>query len=164
MVVVQQNSGKFKGIGLWKLPSGFVNEVSFSEDKKTSFTYLDCLWFKLHRKSAYETKVLTWIQKDIFQRNMFWFLLFAGRFLSINLTVNILFIVNGWDFMMLSCFFVLEISSDFIVSNTISLGVTGASWSSATLERAQNHQKQEHRACCCWTHLRRQTQGSLNQI
>ena len=50
--------GKFKGIGLWKLPR-FVNEVSFSEDKKTAFTYLDCLWFELHRKSAYKTKVLT---------------------------------------------------------------------------------------------------------
>ncbi|XP_023882760.2 probable ubiquitin-like-specific protease 2A [Quercus suber] len=42
---------------------------SFSEDKKTSFTYLDCLWFELHRKSAYKDKVLTWIQKkDIFSK------------------------------------------------------------------------------------------------
>ncbi|KAK4602495.1 hypothetical protein RGQ29_011515 [Quercus rubra] len=42
--------------------------VSFSEDKKTSFTYLDCLWFELRRKSAYKTKVLTWIRKDIFSK------------------------------------------------------------------------------------------------
>ncbi|KAK4602497.1 hypothetical protein RGQ29_011517 [Quercus rubra] len=42
--------------------------MNFSEDKKTSFTYLDCLWFELHRKSAYKTKVLTWIQKDIFSK------------------------------------------------------------------------------------------------
>ena len=68
MVVVQENSGKFKGIGVWKLLTGFVNEVSYSEDKKTSFTYLDCLWFELHRKSAYKTKVLTWIRKDIFSK------------------------------------------------------------------------------------------------
>ena len=63
-----ENSGKFKGIGVWKLPTGFVNEVSFSEDEKTSFTYLDCLWFELHRKSAYKTKVLTWIQEDIISK------------------------------------------------------------------------------------------------
>ena len=50
MVVVPENSGKFKGIGVWKLPTGFVNEVSFSEDKKTSFTYLDCLWFELRKE------------------------------------------------------------------------------------------------------------------
>ena len=52
------SSGEFKGIGVWKLPTGFVNGVSFSEDKKTSFTYLDCLWFE----------VLTWIQKDIISK------------------------------------------------------------------------------------------------
>lgn len=35
----------------------------FSEDKRTSFTYLDCLWFQLYRKQPYKAKVLTWIKK-----------------------------------------------------------------------------------------------------
>lgn len=29
MLVVQEKSGGFKGTGLWKLPTGVVNEVSF---------------------------------------------------------------------------------------------------------------------------------------
>nr|POE55164.1 nudix hydrolase 2 [Quercus suber] len=33
VVVIQENSGKFKGIGMWKLPIGFVNE---GEDLCTS--------------------------------------------------------------------------------------------------------------------------------
>ncbi|XP_042498149.1 probable ubiquitin-like-specific protease 2A isoform X2 [Macadamia integrifolia] len=42
---------------------------SFSEDKKTSFTYLDCLWFPLYKEGSTKTKVLTWIKKkDIFSR------------------------------------------------------------------------------------------------
>ncbi|KAL6174992.1 hypothetical protein ACLB2K_051635 [Fragaria x ananassa] len=36
---------------------------SFSEDKKTSFTYLDCLWFSLYIKPTTKDKVLTWIKK-----------------------------------------------------------------------------------------------------
>ncbi|XP_059442580.1 probable ubiquitin-like-specific protease 2A [Corylus avellana] len=36
---------------------------SFSEDKRTSFTYLDCLWFYLYRRQPYKAKVLTWIKK-----------------------------------------------------------------------------------------------------
>lgn len=36
---------------------------SFSEDKKTSFTYLDCLWFSLYMKPTTKVKVLTWIKK-----------------------------------------------------------------------------------------------------
>ncbi|KAJ4974243.1 hypothetical protein NE237_007417 [Protea cynaroides] len=41
----------------------------FSEDKKSSFTYLDCLWFSLYKKRSTKTKVLTWIKKKhIFSR------------------------------------------------------------------------------------------------
>ncbi|KAG2678639.1 hypothetical protein I3760_11G011300 [Carya illinoinensis] len=36
---------------------------SFSEDKRTSFAYLDCLWFALYRKPHYKAKVITWIKK-----------------------------------------------------------------------------------------------------
>ncbi|XP_004309800.1 PREDICTED: probable ubiquitin-like-specific protease 2A [Fragaria vesca subsp. vesca] len=36
---------------------------SFSEDKKTSFTYLDCIWFSLYIKPTTKDKVLTWIKK-----------------------------------------------------------------------------------------------------
>lgn len=28
LLVVQENNGQFKGIGLWKLPTGAVDEVS----------------------------------------------------------------------------------------------------------------------------------------
>ncbi|XP_059441704.1 probable ubiquitin-like-specific protease 2A [Corylus avellana] len=42
---------------------------SFSEDKRTSFTYLDCLWFHLYRRQPYKAKVLTWIKnKHIFSK------------------------------------------------------------------------------------------------
>ncbi|XP_043705737.1 probable ubiquitin-like-specific protease 2A isoform X5 [Telopea speciosissima] len=42
---------------------------SFSEDKKTSFTYLDCLWFSLYKEESTKTKVLTWIKKkNVFSR------------------------------------------------------------------------------------------------
>lgn len=43
---------------------------SFSEEKRTSFAYLDSLWFSLYRKSSTRPKVLTWIkQKSIFSKN-----------------------------------------------------------------------------------------------
>lgn len=50
------NSGAFECYfqNLWR---------SFSEDKRTSFAYLDCLWFGLYRKPSHKAKVLTWIQK-----------------------------------------------------------------------------------------------------
>lgn len=41
----------------------------FSEDKRASFDYLDCLWFSLYKKAAYKSKVLTWIKdKSIFSK------------------------------------------------------------------------------------------------
>ncbi|XP_057996109.1 probable ubiquitin-like-specific protease 2A isoform X2 [Hevea brasiliensis] len=40
---------------------------SFSEDKRTSFTYLDSLWFYWYMKASSKGKVLTWIKrKQIF--------------------------------------------------------------------------------------------------
>ncbi|KAK9269216.1 hypothetical protein L1049_000986 [Liquidambar formosana] len=36
---------------------------SFSEDKRTSFIYLDCLWFSLYLEASSRAKVLTWIKK-----------------------------------------------------------------------------------------------------
>ncbi|KAJ7956098.1 Ubiquitin-like-specific protease 1D [Quillaja saponaria] len=43
--------------------------MSFSEDKRSSFTYLDCLWFHLYKDSSYKAKVLTWIKnKHIFSK------------------------------------------------------------------------------------------------
>ncbi|KAB1217301.1 putative ubiquitin-like-specific protease 2B [Morella rubra] len=43
---------------------------SFSEDRKTLFTYLDSLWFFFYRKPLYKAKVLTWIRKKhIFSKN-----------------------------------------------------------------------------------------------
>ncbi|KAF3958134.1 hypothetical protein CMV_016927 [Castanea mollissima] len=40
VVVVQENSGKFKGTGVWKLPTGVVNEGAF---QKASLEPLDLL-------------------------------------------------------------------------------------------------------------------------
>ncbi|XP_004293126.1 PREDICTED: uncharacterized protein LOC101303677 [Fragaria vesca subsp. vesca] len=50
------DSGSFQSCfeSLWK---------SFSEDKKTYFTYLDCLWFSLYIEPTTKDKVLTWIKK-----------------------------------------------------------------------------------------------------
>ncbi|XP_012079904.1 probable ubiquitin-like-specific protease 2A isoform X2 [Jatropha curcas] len=40
---------------------------SFPEDKRTSFTYLDSMWFHLYMKAPFKGKVLTWIKrKQIF--------------------------------------------------------------------------------------------------
>ncbi|XWS37150.1 hypothetical protein CRYUN_Cryun19dG0018300 [Craigia yunnanensis] len=40
---------------------------SFPEDKRTSFAYLDCLWFAWYRKASFREKVLSWIKrKQIF--------------------------------------------------------------------------------------------------
>ncbi|KAF3436821.1 hypothetical protein FNV43_RR19574 [Rhamnella rubrinervis] len=36
---------------------------SFSVDKRTSFTYLDCLWFTLYKRVSLKAKVLSWIEK-----------------------------------------------------------------------------------------------------
>ncbi|XP_058102131.1 probable ubiquitin-like-specific protease 2A isoform X2 [Magnolia sinica] len=42
---------------------------NISEDKRSSCTYLDCLWFSLYKKGSDKTKVLMWIRrKDIFSR------------------------------------------------------------------------------------------------
>ncbi|KAK9119958.1 hypothetical protein Scep_018051 [Stephania cephalantha] len=41
----------------------------FSEEKRKSFTYVDCLWFALYRDQATKAKVLKWIkEKHIFSR------------------------------------------------------------------------------------------------
>ncbi|TXG51331.1 hypothetical protein EZV62_023855 [Acer yangbiense] len=50
------NSGEFECYleNLWR---------SFSEDKKTCFTYLDSLWFNLYLKKSKRANVLTWIKK-----------------------------------------------------------------------------------------------------
>ncbi|KAI9173652.1 hypothetical protein LWI28_004359 [Acer negundo] len=50
------NSGEFECYleNLWR---------SFSEDKKTCFTYLDSLWFNLYLKKSSRANVLTWIKK-----------------------------------------------------------------------------------------------------
>ncbi|XP_058226372.1 ubiquitin-like-specific protease ESD4 isoform X5 [Rhododendron vialii] len=37
--------------------------TSFSEEKRSSFTHLDCLWFSLYTKESYKAKVLDWIKK-----------------------------------------------------------------------------------------------------
>ncbi|KAA8540687.1 hypothetical protein F0562_024394 [Nyssa sinensis] len=36
---------------------------SFSEEKRNSFAYLDCLWFSLYTKESSKAKVLNWIKK-----------------------------------------------------------------------------------------------------
>ncbi|KAJ9678484.1 hypothetical protein PVL29_020621 [Vitis rotundifolia] len=36
---------------------------SFSDDKKSSFGYLDCLWFSFYLKTSSREKVLNWIKK-----------------------------------------------------------------------------------------------------
>ncbi|KAK2648067.1 hypothetical protein Ddye_015556 [Dipteronia dyeriana] len=50
------NSGEFECYleNLWR---------SFSEDRKTCFTYLDSLWFNLYLKKYSRANVLTWIKK-----------------------------------------------------------------------------------------------------
>ncbi|KAL6996980.1 hypothetical protein U1Q18_007104 [Sarracenia purpurea var. burkii] len=37
--------------------------ASFSEERRNSFAYLDCLWFTLYMKEASKAKVLNWIKK-----------------------------------------------------------------------------------------------------
>ncbi|KAJ0976950.1 hypothetical protein J5N97_012424 [Dioscorea zingiberensis] len=42
---------------------------SISEEKRNSYTYLDCLWFSLHKKGLAKDNVLKWIKKkQIFSR------------------------------------------------------------------------------------------------
>lgn len=42
---------------------------SISEEKRSSYTYLDCLWFSLHKKGLAKENVLKWIKKkQIFSR------------------------------------------------------------------------------------------------
>ncbi|KAF6165353.1 hypothetical protein GIB67_018797 [Kingdonia uniflora] len=61
----------------------------FSEDKRTSFTYLDCLWFDLYRKRATKAKVLTWIKsKDIFSKNYVFVPIVCWRHWSLLILVH----------------------------------------------------------------------------
>ncbi|MCL7031170.1 hypothetical protein MKW94_018205 [Papaver nudicaule] len=42
---------------------------SFSEEKRNSFAYLDCLWFSLYRNGLPKAKVLTWVKgRHIFSK------------------------------------------------------------------------------------------------
>ncbi|XP_021908880.1 probable ubiquitin-like-specific protease 2A [Carica papaya] len=42
---------------------------SFSDDKRTSFIYLDCLWFSLYKNASFRRNVLLWIKnKHIFSK------------------------------------------------------------------------------------------------
>jgi hypothetical protein len=62
---------------------------SFSEDKRTSFTYLDCLWFNLYRGQPHKAKVLTWIKKKhIFLKKYVLVPIICWLVLSINLTAK----------------------------------------------------------------------------
>ncbi|XP_039117536.1 probable ubiquitin-like-specific protease 2A [Dioscorea cayenensis subsp. rotundata] len=62
---------------------------SISEEKRSSYTYLDCLWFSLHKKGLAKENVLKWIKKkQIFSRKYVFIPIVCWRHWSLLIFCN----------------------------------------------------------------------------
>ncbi|KAE8688935.1 hypothetical protein F3Y22_tig00110946pilonHSYRG00021 [Hibiscus syriacus] len=66
------NTGNTRQQGIYSNQFSYCFEIiwkSFSDDRRDSFTYPDCLWFSWYMDELYKERVLAWIgQKQIFSK------------------------------------------------------------------------------------------------
>ncbi|GJS63465.1 ribonuclease H-like domain-containing protein [Tanacetum coccineum] len=73
----QDHHSSSTNTGQRRVTRSYMLWLSFSEDKKSSFTYIDPLWYNLYLNDSNKEKALNWIKKkDIFCRKYVFVLIF----------------------------------------------------------------------------------------